>query len=368
MGINRFKRKLKAWWLNNSVRTRCIRRARQQSLARGFPSRVRRVVVYLSPCDDIVVGGILSICSQYEETARLSAASADTAVVVCTLPGGCYPLLRYTRFRNQVMLYDLEACVQRFQGAETMLIHIPEYAVQMFVESQLEAVRSGMPSCQISLNVMVQNINLVKLDEAWNVLRSVGQLSCTAAHEAYANAETESWLGCPVHKLSVFVSPEQYIRVPYQDKEELMIVSPDQHPDKVAVLRAIKKELPKMRVRIVERITYEQFKDLIARAKWALTFGEGLDGYFLETILSGGVSFAVFNREFFTDDYRALRTVYPDFEALRTEISSDIRSLDHSEIYNSYQQEQYGICVRYYSYETYQENVRAFYERYFPLS
>jgi hypothetical protein len=61
-------------------------------------------------------------------------------------------------------------------------------------------------------------------------------------------------------------------------------------------------------------MTYQEYKATISKAKWALTFGEGLDGYFVEPIFSGDSSFSVYNPSFFIEDSWSLRTVYRDYD------------------------------------------------------
>ena len=95
-----------------------------------------------------------------------------------------------------------------------------------------------------------------------------------------------------------------------------MIVSPDRHPQKKQILKLLSKRFPRIRTLIIKNMSYEKFKESIVRAKWALTFGEGLDGYFVESIFSGCVSFAVYNDKFFGEDFRNLDTVYSDYATL----------------------------------------------------
>jgi hypothetical protein len=193
-------------------------------------------------------------------------------------------------------------------------------------------------------------------------LKDFGKLTCTTAHEKYSTPEMSQKLGCPLHKLSTFVSPEKYNRKTYNEKENLIIVSPDLHPKKKEVLRLIAKQFPRLKIQIIWNLTYEQYKDLISRAKWALTFGEGLDCYFVETIFSGGIGFSAYNSKFFTEDFKSLRTVYDNYDLLIKDICSDIRDLDDEKAYVDYQKEQYDLCHQHYKYEEYLKNLRMFYE------
>ena len=100
-----------------------------------------------------------------------------------------------------------------------------------------------------------------------------------------------------------------------------MVVSPDPHPAKEAVMDLLN-SVTGLRIQVIQNLTYEQYKELISRARWSLTFGEGLDGYFIEPVFSGSVSFAVYNEEFFTQDFKPLSTVYSSYEELLKRISA----------------------------------------------
>ena len=60
-----------------------------------------------------------------------------------------------------------------------------------------------------------------------------------------------------------------------------MIVSPDFHTKKAEILRLIAGHFPQLQIQIIKNLTYEEYKKVISRAKWAITFG-GLDGYFID--------------------------------------------------------------------------------------
>lgn len=166
----------------------------------------------------------------------------------------------------------------------------------------------------------------------------------------------------PLHFLSWFLSPEQYTKRSYTQKRNLMIVSPDTHPMKTEILDIIQSRFPEMKIRIIQKMTYEEYKDLISWAKWALTFGEGIDGYFVEMAFSGGISFALYKPAFFTEDFRALRTVYADGNDMAKRICLDMEDLDNEPNFKNYQQEEFDLCYKYFNHEQYVKNIRLFYE------
>ena len=107
-------------------------------------------------------------------------------------------------------------------------------------------------------------------------------------------------------------------------------------------------------------MTYENYKKLISESKFMITFGEGLDAYLLETILSGGISFAIYNDVFFSEDFKNLPTIYKSVDDLFANISTDIKFYNNSTRFDQYNKQMKSICEIEYSYEKYQNRVKNF--------
>ena len=144
-------------------------------------------------------------------------------------------------------------------------------------------------------------------------------------------------------------------------KMPLLIVSPDQHPLRETVLRKISEALPELTITIIQNLPYRKYRELVQRAKWSLTFGEGLDGYFAEQVFSGGIGFAVFNPRFFTPEFSTLENVYPSWEALIQQIVSDIHRLDEPVAYHKCWSRSNELLMNLYDTERTRENLRQFY-------
>ena len=76
-------------------------------------------------------------------------------------------------------------------------------------------------------------------------------------------------------------------------------------------------------------MTYSQAKAANEQAKWGVTFGEGMDLYFLEAVFSGGIGFAVYNDEFFPPDCKGLPTVFNSYEQMLRELPAMLERLDN---------------------------------------
>jgi hypothetical protein len=348
----------------NPVRIMIIKSIQRKKLFTDYSAKAKRLIIFLTPDRDIISGGILSINSIYNETCRLKPV-LDAEVVMCTVPGN-FPLLKYTKFENQNYLFTLPGVLAHFQTCERLLIHIPEDYVENFVKyCSTDGSLQETAITSFQFNILLQNIDLAPSKESIKELQRWGAVTCTTAHEAYTNLETQERLGCPIHKLSTYVSPEQYLMKSYREKENLMIVSPDDHELKSTVFSIISKAFPEVRLQVIKNLTYEQFKEAISKAKWALTFGEGLDGYFIEPIFSGCIGFAVYNERFFTEVFRSFRTVYPSYQSLMNSICLDMAEFDNEKSFTEYQREQYESCAKFYNYKEYQYNISSFYLKYF---
>ena len=338
-----------------------IRLAQDRLLNKSLGRNVERLIILLTPGKDIVNGGIMSICSIYEETRTIYQIHGAEAVM-CTVPGDPI-LLRYTRFKNSVHLYRFSQVLSHFKNLQHLIVHVPECYPEQFLKNldyrdylHLRKVK------RLHFNILLQNIDYLSPIAYLQELAELGRLTFTTAHDTYTTKEMRNKLGFPMHKLSTFLTPEKYVAKTYREKEDSMIVSPDPHPSKSRILRMIAEDMPHLRIQIIQNLKYEEYKELISRAKWALTFGEGLDGYFVESVFSGGISFSVYNPRFFTKDFRPLRTVYDNYDLLAARICSDIQKLDSEPAYATYQQQQYDLCNKYYSHEQYAKNLQLFYE------
>lgn len=324
----------------------------------------RRIIVFLVPSRDLVNGGVRSIISLADESEKLRAIhGAD--VFVANAPGTSR-LLRYTKFKNTRTLVSLDLLLNLVPPGAELLVHIPELYVKNVVQHEATTF-ARLKGVNKRFNIMLQNIDLMPKPTDVAQLRSYGITTCTTAHRAYGNEQTALLIGCPVHHLSVGVCAAQYNRVPYVNKSNLIILSPDQHPARDQILKDLKAALPQYEFRVVWNLTFEQYKELIARAKFSLTFGEGLDGYFVETIFSGGIGCAVYNDRFFTPDLRKLPFVYPSWDALVRQLPNDIVQADIEDNFKKIQATQFDPLANEYAIERFRTNLAQFYRDHFPV-
>lgn len=329
-------------------------------LTRAITFRTKRLIVFLTPGAEWRNGGVIALADMYRESKALRHLHR-ARVTLCTVPGDDPLFLRYTWFRNRNYILDLESVLRGCGRLDYLLIHIPAYAVDLVLDWLTSVSPALLSSVQeVHLNILLMNIDNI---QGKNVagLKRFGKVTCTTAHEAYSNSATREKLGVPLHRLGSYYAPELFSSSDYLKKEPILVVSPDLHPLKEQVLGQIAHALPELSIQVVQNLHFEDYKKLTCRAKWSLTFGEGMDGYFSDHIFSGGVSFAVFNDRFFMPAFANLETVYPSWDVLMDKMPADIQRLDEPVSYNQCWRQAYDLVNELAGIDRFLENLRTFY-------
>lgn len=322
----------------------------------------KRYVVFLLAGSDTVSGGVISILSIAQESKKLLEGQ-DARVLVCTALGDA-PLRQYTMFDNEAELFPFEEFLRVVPAGSSVLVQVAECEIRHMILSRFDAFRCA--NVTWSINILLQNIKLIPSSADVERMKRLGPVTATVSHAAYANQGTAARLGCQVHFLSTLVCPEAYERTTFRDKEKLIVVSPDAHPLKYAMLQLVAERLPDHEVVEIRNMTYQQYKETILRAKFSFTFGEGLDNYFVETVFSGGIGMAFYNDQFFTPDYRELPGVFSKPGENLNVITGFMAAVDNAETYDKIAATQRSLLAKKYVRAEYLENIRTFYERFFP--
>lgn len=274
-------------WLNNPKRTIKIHKVQKEYLRSSRVSQLDTVVIFFVPGFDVVNGGIISLVSMCKSTQKLIK-NPKTGVFSCTIPGEP-PLLEFTQFKNEQTVVDFSSLLKQLKPGTKVLCHVPEIYLTRFLlfgKRRLVQKKSDLKFC---FNILLQNIDFEPPSNVIKQLQALGPTTCTTAHLRYATKKTEERLGVPLHHLSAWANIGGYIRKAYKDKRNLIIISPDEHKDRAKVLAVLKSHLPEYELQVISNLTYEQYLNVIADAKFSITFGEGLDGYFSEIVYSGGL-------------------------------------------------------------------------------
>jgi hypothetical protein len=141
-------------------------------------------------------------------------------------------LLKHALFANHTDVYRFEQLPGYFRSLKELIIHIPEYLVRYFVDDLTRHDSAWLKGIShLHLNILNQNVRF--MPDASIIARArklAHEVTVTTAHQKYCTLSYRNQYGVPLHKLSVWISPEQYKFKTWREKENLLVVSPDLHP------------------------------------------------------------------------------------------------------------------------------------------
>jgi hypothetical protein len=323
--------------------------------------RDHKLIIFFIPPEKIVNGGILSIFSICKVSREFK--NVHHSDVVMSVYPDYKSYGKNDFFENDETIYSFEELAQK-DPPSSLWLHVPEYASDEIFNG-LKKYRKYLESVpDLRVNIMNQNIAFMPrpVDTAkWFALTP--HITQTTAHDRYASQELADAYNIPTHHLSVFNDPEQYKWVPYEQKEDLIVFSPDVVDAKDAITEKLREHFPAYEFVTVQNMHYEDYKKLIGRAKFAVTFGEGFDGYYIEAFFSGGVTFAVYNDDFFPNkDFAKFENAFPSYESMLAGITKRMEELDNKSKYEHVNQQNLKKIKELYDFSVYKANLKKFYQ------
>lgn len=285
-----------------------------------------------------VTGGRLQIYNLYR-LSREHFRGTDTGVVMCWLPGQGTYAHRVSSHRNDVTVCPLWMVLEHCRPDARLLFHVPEYIAPAFCERMIGWRRLGELRRRhgLRINILNQHIEAMPGPEFIARLKAlIPDLTQAASSVNWASPAEQQRLGIPAHWLPTWYYPDDAPWQPYESKRDMLIVSPDRCEHRESVLAAIQRELPDLPIVVINNMAFEEYLEHEKAAKWSLTFGEGLDGYFYGPVLRGAVSFAVRNHTFDNVATDRWITTYRDYAHMAEAMASHIRRLDNKSDYESY--------------------------------
>ncbi len=271
---------------------------------------------------DAISGGIFSI---FSIVAELRAQGRYSQLF--SLPGGA-PVVRYTRFNNDEIILPFEDLVANLRLRRIKTIHVPEVMLPA-LQASLKEFAADLELGRVTLNILNQNGELMPDRAVFGELSEMfGRTTMTTAHERYSTASHAEMWNVPIKHLSTYMSYDDYQIKKFDEKKNIIVLSPDRAAGDENVLDHLSSSFGGYNIYRVEAIHYEFYKHCIGWAKFAITFGEGLDNYFIETVFTGGIPFAVYNPIFMPASMKALPNVFVDLQEMKEKISSLIRDIE----------------------------------------
>jgi len=336
-------------------------------------TNTKRLILFFTPSGTHKIsGGILSICTIYSVIKELKNIH-QCNVISSFLPNEKDTDYKYRTFENEMTIYRFDEIKNQFNNLDYLEIHIPDVLVIEFEKNSIKMKPffewlNQMKN--VHINILNQNNLLMPSLENVLALKLITpSITMTMAHQQYTTIENRKYYDMPIHLLSPWLNPIPYKKRSYSEKENLILYSPDEiqrTPNgsiitKNEIINHLKLNLKHYKFIEIKNMKYDVYKEYASRSKFALTFGEGLDGYFTEAVFSGGVSFAVYNDIFFTEDFQNLTTLYSSFDELKEKIANDIHHFDNKKNYEIYHSIQSEILAKKYSFEKLRTDIKEYY-------
>lgn len=336
-------------------------------------SDTKKLILFFVPSGtDRINGGILSICTIYNVVKNLKEIHGCD-VIASFLPAKSETDYKYRKFSNDMIIYTFKEIEKYFKELDFAEIHIPDVMISAFNKENkrmkpffkwIENVKD------VKINLLNQNdLFMPSIEKIDALKRLFPNTTMTMAHRKYATIEKRNQYGVPLHLFSAWLSPTPYKRRNFAEKENLVIYSPDKIQwipnsstlTKEEILANLKSKLPDYKFVEIKNMKYDTYKEYASKAKFVVTFGEGLDGYFIETIFSGGISFAVYNEIFFTKDFENLPSLYTSFDEMNEKLAADIKHFDQEIYFKENQDQLDAIINKMYSFDMLKNNVKQYY-------
>jgi hypothetical protein len=165
-----------------------------------------------------------------------------------------------------------------------------------------------------------------KFRDLRRITDSIGQ---SVAHHAYATQERADRYGLPTLLVPAYTDLTPYAPATFEEKEKLIIYSPDDAPYKDAVLERLQDGLPDYKLLEINGISFDKYMELATRCKFSVSFGEGFDGYVAQPIYQGGIGLAVYTDEFFpSDKFLQFENFFSSEQMMINHIVDTVRGLE----------------------------------------
>lgn len=329
-------------------------------------NNAKKLILFLIPSPDecVINGGIMSIFSLCETSREIN---PDATCIISTFPNKKYTYAKNDKFLNNESIYRFSQIVDNAKNLEEMILHIPEYYADDFYNDLTERDIEYLKSIKnLHINIMNQNIELMpepeKLRDLYKLTNNITQ---TLAHDRYATQEVCDKWQIPTHLFSVNIDLGKYKSYSFEEKEEIIVLSPDCNENKEKIVKKLEKELPDWKLITVNNMTFTEYMDLISRAFFTITFGEGMDGYFGQPQYVNSVGFAVYNDEFFpNNNWKNFENVYASYDEMYENIVADVKKYSQNkEKYEKIIKDFINENSKLYQISKFYDNLKRFYKK-----
>ena len=322
--------------------------------------RQKTAVIFFNIMRQLVGGGMLSIERFVRKTKELLEPE-EVSVIVCGLPldNAC---IKNPFFNYEIPPIDFNYLSKKY-FPEKLYLNIPEAFVPDFLQKMTSEIVQWLWAIkELHINIMNQNDDLMPDQNYIEDLRTLcnGNLTITAAHSKYCTDAKRLQYNAPMYRLTPFLPV--FYRIPFEEKKNIIVLSPDINEYRSTIISLLKTDLPNYKLVTVNQMKLDDYKKLISKAKFTISFGEGYDGYFIEPYLSNSIGFTVFNRTFFPQDFPEFLTIFKTWEEMLHQIVGVIKTIGEDRmLYSETSKEMEKIIATYTNNEVSNEDLLSYY-------
>lgn len=319
----------------------------------------KTTILFVVGNEDIRSGGILSIYNIAEKTG-LILPEAEVRVVTF---GFLQMLYHPEWFRNDFQVYSFKKGLKRWSRSENLIIHCPE-AILPNLLRYIRRNRLAGYCHHATLNILNQNARLMPEEKYGFEAKGIfGDVTMTLAFKVNETINYP-YLNQPAVYISAGFYGDKYRIVPFEEKENICIISPDPSPYKERIVKKIEDAGIKC-VQFV-KIPFHDFVDLQHRSKWTISFGEGYDGYSSTQFPRGGIGFGVYDEKFFPkfiDPQNLPPYFFSSYEEMERMIVDRMRALNNAESFKREVDRMVSEIVKINTNDIVESGLRTYYSR-----
>lgn len=212
------------------------------------------------------------------------------------------------------------------------------------------------------INILNQNNLYMPDEDVIERLRAHGrEVTMTTAHLKYSTQEVADRWQVPLKHISTYLSYRDFMIQPFSEKRELILFSVDAHPMKERIISAVSEAFPEYEARVIVGLNYGDYKTLVRRAQFCISFGEGMDNYFIEPFFSNGIGVTVYNPDFMPVEFLDFENVFSSYADMEREIEGFItRVVEDPEFRHSVWKKNFDVLKAIYDGRIYDRKVSEY--------
>jgi len=328
--------------------------------------KATQLIVMLIPEHNCMSGGIYSMFSIANNSERYTHIH-NSNIVLMTRPNiKKETYIRQTNFKNHNIIYRFEQ-ILAFENLDKLIIHIPEESAKTFYSLLSTKVKAHLGQINhVQINIMNQNIDLMPPKEDYIDLYEItNNITQTVAHHSYCSQEHANKSDLSTLLIPPYTDLSKYPKREFNKKNKMVLYSLDVNEYKDKILNKIREELPEYELLEIKDITFDKYMSLVTDSKFMITFGEGFDGYLAQSMLQGGIGFAVYNEGFFPQEFdNSKPNIFSSYEDMYENIVNRIKLFEKdSAIYKSTNDYFVDLQNKLYNFEDYLNCIKRFYEQ-----